>query len=198
MISMSKNSYVQIFRRRRVGKTDYRKRRGLIVGRKPMFAIRVSNKYVYGQILEATPKGDLTLCFVSSRDLGKGYGWKGSCKNLPAAYLTGFLLGKKALTKQITEAIVYAGVSRFVHSSRMASAINGAKDAGLNLAVEEEALPDQLRRSGGHIAAYAKKLEKEDFDKIFSGAKALGFNPSEYPTHFEEVKSAISKADPKL
>src|SRR5487761_70518 len=197
---MPKSSYVQIPRRRRVGKTDYRKRRGVIVGRKPMFAVRVSNKYVHGQILEATPKGDLTLCSASSRDLRKAYGWKGSCKNLPAAYLAGYLLGNKALKKQISGAILYAGVSRFVHGSRIASAIKGAKDAGLKLEVAEEALPDDERMGGGHIAAYAKELEqkdKQDYVRIFSGAIASGFNPSEYSAHLEQVKSAIIHADGK-
>ncbi|MGI0078591.1 MAG: 50S ribosomal protein L18 [Nitrososphaerales archaeon] len=197
---MPKNSYVQIPRRRRDGKTDYRKRKGLIVGRKPMFAIRVSNKFVYGQILEATPKGDLTLCSASSRELREAYGWKGSCKNLPAAYLAGYLLGCKALTKQISEAILYTGVNRFVHGSRIASAIKGAKDAGLELAVAEEALPKDERMRGGHVAAYAKTLaetDNKDYSKIFSGTIASGFNPREYSSHFEKIKTAISPADTK-
>ena len=170
------------------------------MGRRPMFAIRVSNKFVYGQILEATPKGDLTLCSASSRELRKAYGWKGSCKNLPAAYLAGYLLANKALTKRISEAILYTGVSRFVHGSRIACAINGAKDAGLKLEMSKEALPNDERKSGGHIAAYAKELEEKDrkeYDKIFSGAIASGFNPLEYSAHFDKVKRAIVQSDAK-
>ncbi len=196
IFQLARAEYVQTFKRRRVGKTDYHRRRGLVVGKRPVFVLRVTNKYVYGQIFQLSPNGDLTLCSVSSKELLKSYAWKGSCKNLPAAYLAGYLLGKKAVAKNISEAVVYTGVNRFVHGSRIASAICGAKDAGLSLAVDKEALPKGDRINGGHIAAFAKKLEVEDVDayeRIFSRAKAAGLDLSDYPKHFEEVKGALSR-----
>ena len=191
---MTKVEYVHIFRRRRIGKTDYRKRRGLIVGKQPLLAVRVSNKYVYCQILRTTASGDVTLCSSSSRDLAKGFGWKGSTKNLPAAYLTGYLLGKRATAKQIANALVYTGIGRFVHGSRITSAIQGARDAGLNLAVSEEILPEDNRRNGEHVAQYAKSLETEnrtEYGQRFSKSLASGFSPADYPKHLQEVKAII-------
>ncbi len=191
---MPQSHYVHIFRRRREGKTDYRKRKGIIVGKLPFVSIRISGKYIYSQIMKPTAKGDLTLCAASSRDLVKKFGWKGSTKNLPGAYLTGYYLGQLAGKENVKEAVVYSGVGRFVHGSRIASVVNGARDAGLSVAVNDESLPEENRVKGQHIADFAKKLEGEDkekYDHVFSKILSTGLNPSEYPSHFESVKSTI-------
>ncbi len=187
--------YVQIFRRRREGKTDYRKRRGVILGREPFLSVRVSGKYVYGQVLRATATGDVTLCAASSRDLRGKFGWKGSPKSIPGAYLTGLYLGRLAQEKGLDDVVVYSGLNRFVHGSRIASLISGAKEAGLNIEIDEESLPDEERIKGEHIAAYAKSLEesdKERYDRTFSGLVSSGLNPAEYASHFDQVRSAIN------
>ncbi|MHB8565991.1 MAG: 50S ribosomal protein L18 [Nitrososphaerales archaeon] len=194
---MAKNKYVQIFRRRREGKTDYRKRRGMIIGRQSFLSVRISGKYVYGQILRATASGDITLCAASSRDLSEKFGWKGSPKSIPGSFLTGLYLGRLAQEKGVQGVVVYSGVGRFVHGSRIASLISGAKEAGLKIEINEESLPDAGRIKGEHIAEYAKMLQtqnKEAFDRAFSGLMASGLNPAEYPAHFEQVKSSISRA----
>lgn len=191
---MPKSHYVHIFRRRREGKTDYRKRKGIIVGKSPFVSIRISGKYIYSQIMKPTATGDLTLCAASSRDLVKKFGWKGSTKSLPGAYLTGFYLGQLAGKENVKQAVVYSGIGRFVHGSRLASVINGAKDAGLNITVNDESLPEESRVQGKHIADYAKKLEQENHDKfnqVFSKILSAGMKPSEYPSHFESVKASI-------
>lgn len=193
---MVKGQYLHIFRRRRQGKTDYRKRRGIIVGRLPFLSVRVSGRYIYAQILKSTASGDLTLCSASSRDLVKKFGWKGSPKNLPGAYLTGFYLGQLAQDSDVSNVIVYSGVGRFVHGSRIASLINGAKESGLEVQVNDESLPDESRVRGSHIAEYAKKLETEDkekYNRIFSKMLSTGMSPSEYPAQFEKVKAAIEQ-----
>jgi len=190
--------YVHIFRRRREGKTDYRKRKGIILGKSPFVSIHISGKYIYSQILKPTPSGDMTLAAASSRDLVKKFGWKGSTKNLPGAYLTGYYLGHLAGERNVKNAIVYSGVGRFVHGSRIASVINGAKDAGLEIEVDEEILPEESRLSGKHIADYAKKLEKDDkakLDRLFSKIRSSGLNLSEYPSHFESVKAKIADGE---
>ncbi len=195
---MPSNHYVHVFRRRREGKTDYRKRKGIILGKTPFVSVHISGKYIYSQILKPTPIGDLTVASASSRDLVKKFGWKGSTKNLPGAYLTGYYLGHLAGEHDLKQAIVYSGVGRFVHGSRVASLISGARDAGLEIQVNEESLPNDKRISGKHIADYSLKLEKEDKEKrdqIFSKVLSSGFNPSEYPAHFETVKAKIGSED---
>ncbi|MGA2874801.1 MAG: 50S ribosomal protein L18 [Nitrososphaerales archaeon] len=192
---MTTNHYVHIFRRRREGKTDYRKRRGIILGKLPFLFVRISGRYIYAQVIRPTATGDLTLCAASSRDLSK-FGWKGSSKNLPGAYLTGFYLGQLARETKVKKVIVYSGVGRFIHGSRIASVINGAKEAGMEIAVSEDSLPEEDRINGSHIADYAKKLEAEDkekFNHIFSKVLSSGISPADYPAHFEKVKTAIEK-----
>ncbi|MHB1909529.1 MAG: 50S ribosomal protein L18 [Nitrososphaerales archaeon] len=193
---MAKQHYVHIFKRRRAGKTDYRKRRGLIMGRKPFLTVRISNKYIYGQVLSATAKGDLTLCASSSRDLAKDYGWKGSTKNLPSAYLAGYVLGKEARRNNIEEATVYTGTYRFIHGSRIAAFLGGAKDGGLKVAVDEQVIPDENRTKGSHISEYAKKLstDAESYKRRFSKLLASGLKPEDYSAHFDSVKSSIDSS----
>lgn len=195
---MPASRYIQVFRRRREGKTDYRKRKGVILGKTPFVSVFVSGKYIYSQILKPSPAGDITVVSASSRDLVRKFGWKGSTKNIPGAYLTGYYLGHLAGKKNLKEAIVYSGVGRFVHGSRIASLINGARDAGLEIEVNEESLPAEERLTGKHIADYSEKLQKEDSekrDRIFSQVISAGLNPSEYPSHFETVKANIEAED---
>ncbi len=194
---MPHNKYVHIFRRRREGKTDYKKRRGIIIGKRPFLSVRVSGRYVYGQIIRPTATGDLTLCAASSRDLPKQFGWKGSTKSIPGAYLTGFHLGHIAKREGVGGAVVYSGVGRFVHGSRLSSVIAGARDAGLKVQIDDESLPDEARIKGEHISKFGKDLESKDkdaFNKAFSGLLASGLNPADYPSHFEQVKSSIAKS----
>ncbi|MDG6908121.1 MAG: 50S ribosomal protein L18 [Nitrososphaerota archaeon] len=194
---MTKNHYIHIFRRRREGKTDYRKRRGVIVGKAPFLSIRVTGRYVYAQIIRPTVSGDITMCSASSRDLSQ-FGWKGPSKNLPGAYLTGFYLGQLAQRKNVKSVIMYSGVGRYIHGSRIASLISGAKESGLDIAVDDESLPDAKRTKGAHISEFAKKLEAEDkekYAKIFSKVISSGMNPADYPSNFEKVKLGISKGE---
>jgi len=195
---MPSSHYVHIFRRRREGKTDYRKRKGIILGKSPFVSVHITGRYIYSQILRPTSIGDTTLAAASSRDLVKKFGWKGSTKNLPGAYLTGFYLGHLASERNVKNAIVYSGVGRFVHGSRIASVINGAIDAGLEIEVDEEILPEESRLVGKHIVDYAKKLEKDDkvkLDKLFSKIQSSGLHLSEYPSHFESVKAKIANRE---
>jgi large subunit ribosomal protein L18 len=197
---MPSGRYVHVFRRRREGKTDYRKRKGIILGKTPFVSVHISGRYIYSQVLKPSPTGDLTVAAASSKDIVKKFGWKGSTKNLPGAYLTGYYLGHLAGEHDLKEAVVYSGVGRFVHGSRIASLISGARDAGLDIQVDEESLPDQERISGKHIAEYSKKLDKEDKEKreqMFSKVISSGLNPSEYPSHFEDVKTKIESDNSK-
>lgn len=167
----------------------------MIVGRVPFLAVRISGRYIYAQILKPTPQGDLTVCSASSRNLAK-FGWKGATKNLPSAFLTGYYLGKVAKVNSVKDLVLYSGVGRFVHSSRIASVIKGAKEAGLAVSVGEDSLPHDERVKGVHVANYAKRLENEDkekFGEVFSKVLAGGGHPNSYPIDFEKVRLAIDK-----
>ncbi|MFN4336093.1 MAG: 50S ribosomal protein L18 [Candidatus Nitrosocaldus sp.] len=186
-------SYIETLKRIREGRTDYRKRKAILLGRHVFATIRVSDENIMVQISKASMKGDVVLASTNSRELLK-YGWKGSRKCLPACYLTGLLAGKKAKANGVDACIVYVGVRGF--SSRIGACVKGLRDAGLDVPVGDDALPDDDRIVGEHIAEYAKMLKEEDeelYSKRFSAILARGLRPEDYVKHFNEVKDNIMK-----
>lgn len=157
------------FKRRRVGKTDYKKRLELLKSGKPRLVVRKSLNYITAQIVDFDKKGDKTLLSANSRQLKK-IGWGFACDNLPAAYLTGLALGKQAVKNKITEAILDIGLHSSSKGNKIYSVAKGAIDGGLKLNVGEEVLPTEERIKGSHIAAYQNKFKDlpEAFEKIKS------------------------------
>src|SRR3989338_8341156 len=109
-------------RRRLQQKTDYKSRLSLLGSEKKRLVIRKTNRYVISQIVESHIAQDKVLFGLSSKDL-LSHGWpeklKGSLKSLPASYLTGYLLGKMAKERKISEVILDIGMHRNVHKSRI-------------------------------------------------------------------------------
>lgn len=191
-------TYVRTLKRIRLDKTNYRKRAAVIIGRHSFATVKVSDQNVAAQLLKPTPTGDLVVASAHSRELAK-HGWKGSFNSLPACYLTGLLLGKKAVANGTTDAILYTGMDHF--TTRVAACVKGMADAGLNIPMSEESIPSEERISGKHIAEYASSL-KEDPDEYNSRFSALlknGLKPEDYPSHFEEIKKKLAgrPAEPK-
>lgn len=158
--------YKMPFKRRREGKTDYNKRLKLLKSRKRRLVIRKSLKYITAQVIEFDKKGDKILTAVTSKELKK-LGWKFACDNIPASYLTGLLIGKKSLNKNINEVILNGGLYPSIKGSRIYAVVKGAKDAGLRISVGTEVLPSDDRIKGEHIAINEKfKSMPEEFEKI--------------------------------
>jgi len=149
------------FRRRREGKTNYTKRRKMLLSEKPRLVVRKSNKYLVLHISKYDSTGDKTLVLAHSSELKK-YGWKHSFKNLPAAYLTGLLIGKKALKSGIKEAILDLGIYSITKGSKLFSALKGAVDSGLEVRHDPKMFPPDDRIKGLHIS---ESLEK-DFEAV--------------------------------
>ncbi|MEM3151202.1 MAG: 50S ribosomal protein L18 [Candidatus Bathyarchaeia archaeon] len=177
-------------RRRREGKTNYKKRRALILSKLPRFIVRLTNKHVLIQVAEAKPNGDYVLASASSMELKK-LGWKSCFKNTPSAYLTGLLAGFKALKNNVKEAVLDIGLRKATKGARVFAAMKGALDAGLKIPHSEEILPDESRIKGEHVAVYAKSLSQEEYNKRFSGYLKNGLPPENLPNHFEEIKNKI-------
>ena len=100
-------------RRRRESKTDYLNRLKLLKSGKPRVVFRKTNKYIIAQYIESKEAKDKIVIGVNSKDLLK-YGWPkenlGALKSITAAYLTGFLIGKKILKEKLQEPIVDFGM----------------------------------------------------------------------------------------
>ena len=154
------------FRRRREGRTNYHVRYKLILSKKPRVVIRKSNASTTLQLVMAEQKGDKTLLTVNSRDL-KNFGFTASLSNLPAAYLTGLIFGKKMLALGIDEGIADIGLHASTKGNRIYAAIKGVVDAGVNVPHGSEILPDDGRIRGEHI----KKHTGVDIVAQFEAAK---------------------------
>lgn len=180
------------FRRRREGRTSYRKRKRLVTSGIPRLVVRPSNKHLTAQVVEARPEGDRVLASAHSSEL-KELGWKGSCGNLPAAYLTGLLAGRRAKAGGISEAILDIGVHARGPGSRIFAAAKGALKAGLTIPHDEKALPKQGRVRGEHVVEYSKYLssEPENYKRIFSRYLKHKLKPEELPGHFDEIEAKI-------
>lgn len=186
--------YRVAFRRRREGVTNYYKRRKLVLSGKPRLVVRITNRYIIAQIIEAKPKGDETIASAHSGELAK-YGWKGGTKNTPAAYLVGLLIGLRALKKGVHEAVLDIGLRRAVRGARVFAAAKGAVDAGLKVPLGEEVIPSADRIAGKHVSEYARSLkEAGTLERMFSSYIERGLDPEDLPKEFEEVKNRILEA----
>ncbi|MBI2499257.1 50S ribosomal protein L18 [Candidatus Woesearchaeota archaeon] len=171
-------------KRKSEGRTNYRKRLNLLLSNKPRLVIRKSLTKITSQVIEYTPKGDKTIVSCNSKELEK-YGWKGGLKNIPAAYLTGVLIGKKAIEKGVKEVTPDIGFNTPNKGAVIFALLRGAKDKGLKVNIKENISPGESRIKGQHIAEYSKIN-----NNIF---KSYKINPVELPKHFDEVKANISK-----
>ena len=180
------------FRRRREGRTSYRKRRKLVTSGIPRFVIRPSNKHLTAQIIEAKVDGDLVIASAHSSEL-KDFGWKGSCGNIPAAYLTGLLAGRRAKAGGISKAILDIGLYSRGPGSRIFAAAKGALTAGLTIPHDESVMPPQERLKGQHVVEYSKRLasEPETYKRFFSRYLKQKLKPEDLSGHLSEVESKI-------
>ena len=141
-------AYSKILQRIRNEKTNYRKRKAMLMGKHDFISVNITNENSEVQILKPIISGDKVLASAHSRFLIKD-GWKGSRKNIPAAYLTGYLAGKKAVSKGVSNAILYSGTRKY--TQRMAAALKGVIDAGLEVPADSETFPSEDRINGDHL-----------------------------------------------
>ena len=146
---MAKRIVMQ-YRRKREGKTDYKKRLVLLKSGLPRLVIRASNKGVQAQIIEYTPDGDRVLATARASDLKK-FGWTLATGNIPAAYLTGFVLAHKTKNKKMNDLIIDIGLQKHHKGGRLYAVAKGAIDGGLQVRVSDETLPSDERIHGNHI-----------------------------------------------
>ncbi len=142
--------YKVAFRRRRENRTDYYARRRLLSGQEARAIVRRSNKNVTIQIAEFGMEGDSILAAASTREL-KAMGWNHSCSSIPAAYLVGYLAGKRAMKAGIEYAVLDIGMQKVQHGGVLFATVAGMCDAGLEVPHGEDVLPDEERILGKHI-----------------------------------------------
>src|SRR3989344_3487198 len=174
---------------RRKDKTNYRKRLRTLMSGKPRIVIRKTDKHLYVQAVKYSSAGDKVLFTISSKSLEK-LGWKAGEKNLPSAYLTGLLAGKKAKELHIKEAILDIGLHPAIKGGNVFAALKGLIDAGLTVPHSAEVLPSDDRVSGKHIAEYAQKTK--DRKVQFAAYAKNNVQVENMPKIFEEMKNKIT------
>jgi large subunit ribosomal protein L18 len=187
--------YIATLKRIRNGRTNYRKRAALLLSRRRFVTITVSDENVQAQIAYPMAKGDVTITSSHSRELAR-FGWNGSLNSLPACYLTGLLLGKKSLRKDVDEAILYTGKNSF--TSRVAACLKGVIDSGMKVPASDSSFPPEERLVGNHIAEYARILKDENkdiYNSHFSRLIANNFDPTQYSSYVQKVKDAITRSN---
>lgn len=172
-------------RRRREGVTDYRQRLRLLRSGQPRLVVRVSNRHVRAHVERVGATGDETVAYATSDDLAD-FGWEAPTGNLPAAYLTGLLAGRRALDAGFESAVLDIGLHSPTPGSKVFAAQEGAIDAGMDIPHNESVLPDWARNRGEHIADHADALGEDYGD---------GFDPAALPAHFDEVRERLLEGE---
>lgn len=148
-------------RRHRERKTDYRLRLKLLRSKKPRIVVRKSLKAIRVQFVEYNPQGDRILASAVSNELTMHYGWKHSVATTPAAYLTGYLAGKRAKEKGIDHGVLDIGLYHPTKGGTLFASLKGVLDAGIDCPHDKEMLPKEDRIHGVHLSKDIKPLVDE-------------------------------------
>lgn len=207
------------YRRRREGRTDYQARKKLVSQAKNKYnapkyrlVVRFSNKFVTVQIVSAKIQGDSVLTFASSKELPR-YGIKHGLSNWAAAYATGLLCARRALTllgladkyEGVTEpdgtfseveplgddeprpfkCYLDVGLKRTSTGSRVFAAMKGASDGGILIPHSEKRFPG--------FDPEAKELDAEVLSGYIRGSHVAEFMESLEEEDDERFKKHFAK-----
>lgn len=155
---MSKTSTYQTpFRRRHEGRTNYAKRLAFVKSGLARAVVRKSTNNLSVQFVQTENGKDAIVVAAHTKELHE-YTYKGHGGNIPAAYLTGYLAGKRMIGKQKdAETIVDLGIQPAIHGTRLFAAIKGMIDAGVKVKADPVSFPKTERLVGKHVDAYATK-----------------------------------------
>ncbi len=140
---------IRVLKRRKAGITDYGKRYKLLKSDITRAVIRPSNRGFSIQFINYNPVGDSIVLTVTQETLKKTYNLTGN--NIQSLYLGGYLAGKLAKNKGIESAILDTGRYKFQHGGRIAAALKGIIDSGIDIPADEDVFPDESRLNGEHL-----------------------------------------------
>lgn len=153
--------------RRRLGKTDYGKRKKILKGNSPRIVFRRTNRYIIAQYVTSKEAKDRVEIGITSKNL-KEFGWPekfdGSLKSIPASYLTGLLIGKKILEEKKETPIFDLGMISPAHKTKPYAFLKGLVDAGVEISHDKKIFPEEDRIKGKHL----NKNFTDLFEKIKS------------------------------
>lgn len=183
------------YKRKREQKTNYSSRLKLLLSRTPRLVARFTNQRVIAQVILFSSSGDKVDVAVDSSTLRK-FGWNYSLKNIPASYLTGLLVGKKALQKGCSTVIFDTGFKTPLQKGKVYAFLKGVVDSGLEVPYEGELFPEEGRLAGKHIEDYAQKLMSKPMESgahQFTEYLKRKAQPEEITVRFRMVKQKIEQ-----
>jgi large subunit ribosomal protein L18 len=131
--------------------------------------VRKSLRTIRVQFVEYNPQGDKIVASAISNELSKDYGWKYSVSNTSAAYLTGFLAGKRAIEKGIEQGVLDIGLYRPTVGGTLFASLKGVLDAGIKCPHDSQMLPKEDRIYGVHLNKDIKPLIGDIISKMKGG-----------------------------
>ncbi len=161
--------YHMPYRRRREGKTDFRKRLRHLKAGMPRLVVRRTLTQTIVQFTEYDPQGDRILAQATSPELAK-MGWTASASTVPAAYLTGLLAAKRATEAGVEEAVLDGGIGKPTMGGKVYGALQGVLDGGLWVPHGEEVLPSEERLRGEHLSEEVPPMFDKIKEKIMEGS----------------------------
>ncbi|MBD3252249.1 50S ribosomal protein L18 [Candidatus Pacearchaeota archaeon] len=149
-------------RRRRENITDYKRRLILLKSRTTRLVVRKTNRYIILQLIESKNAQDRVVYSANTKELLK-YGWPkdkiGSLKSLAAAYLGGFLIGKKS-EKLKNKVILDMGLIPNTKGSRVYAAVKGFSDSGRKIDYNKKVVPGEERFKTEEYAKIKESIDK--------------------------------------
>lgn len=176
------------FRRKRQGRTDYRRRIKLVLGGSVRVVARKSLKNLTCQAVEYRPDGDNVIASASSKELEKRFSWKLSRSNTPAAYIVGMLLGKRMLSKGVKKAVFDIGLNTSTKGSKLYAVLKGIVDAGVDIPHNDKILPSEERILGKHIS------DSKDPSQ-YSNYRKSNISIQDIPKMVDDIKNKIGAKD---
>jgi len=165
MVKNRNKNRVFRFNRRIRKQTDYKLRLRLLKSELTRAVIRRSNKNMLIQFVNYENNSDKILTSAKSVDLVKNFKLTINTGNLPSAYLTGLLAGKRLLKTGFKgEVIIDLGLQRSIYGSRLYAAVKGIVDSGVSVKVSDVVFPPEERLNGSH-------LSNKDANKIIEKTK---------------------------
>lgn len=182
---MAQNAiYTVKYRRKREGRTHYKKRLELLKSGLTRLVIRRSNNTITFQFVTYHEDGDKVLLTYNSNKLSE-FGWNYSKKSIPASYLAGLAAGKLAKEKGVSKAIADIGLQTPKKGSKIYAALKGVIDAGVIVPCSEDVFPSEERLSGQHIATLG------DVAKNCTAYAKNNLDVTKVPDQFSATKEKI-------
>lgn len=154
-----------VYKRKKKGITDYRKRYRLVKSSATRLVVRYSGKGVSAQLVQFDPSGDRILATVTNRTLVK-MGLDVTGNNTSVCYLVGMAAGKKCGELGIDHCILDAGRRKVTRGGKIAAVLKGFSDSGVEIPHNEEILPDSDRIEGKHLKKKPGAKFKENVKKL--------------------------------